>query len=158
MFDSELDRFFKRMSRSFFDNEGLERDFAKGTPYYYGYTMTIGPDGQPIVKEYGNVRPGTPLESDTREPLVETISDDKSKIIKLVAEMPGVEKSDVKITVENQIVQIIAERDGKKYQTKVPLTKEVDERSAKATYKNGILEVTFNVSEERPTGRVVEVE
>ena len=157
MFDSEIERFFKRMSRSFFDNEGLEQNFTKGTPYYYGYTMTIGPDGRPVVKEYGNVRPGMSLESDTREPLVETIADDKSKVIKLVAEMPGVEKADVKITIENQTVQITAERNGKKYQTKVPLTKEVDEKSAKATYKNGILEIAFDIVE-RPTGRVVEVE
>ncbi len=157
MFDNEIERFFKRMSRSFFDNEGLERDFTSAMPYYYGYTMTIGPDGRPVIKEYGNVRPGTSLESDTREPLVDRIVDDKAGLLKLVAEIPGVEKSDVKITVENQTVKITAERDGKKYQTKVSLTKEVDEKSAKATYKNGILEIVFNLTKERPTGRVVEV-
>ena len=28
-------------------------------PYFYGYTMTVGPDGKPVVKEYGNVKPGS---------------------------------------------------------------------------------------------------
>ena len=61
-FDDEFDKLFKKMSRSFID---LEDIFEKGKetgnwtsgPFYYGYTMTIGPDGKPVVKEYGNVKP-----------------------------------------------------------------------------------------------------
>jgi HSP20 family protein len=26
-------------------------------PYYYGYQLTIGPDGKPKTQEFGNVRP-----------------------------------------------------------------------------------------------------
>src|SRR3569832_82094 len=30
---------------------------SSNTPYYYGYQVTIGPDGKPHVREFGNIRP-----------------------------------------------------------------------------------------------------
>ena len=161
-FDSEFDRIFKRMSNSFFNIDDIFEEFkGKGSetgPYYYGYTMTVGPDGKPVVKEYGNVKPGLLPTSDTREPIVDTIVDENEKVVKLIAEMPGVEKTDVQIVVENKIVSISAEHDQKKYHAKVPLKNKVDENSAKASYKNGILQLVFKLVEEKPQGKKVEVE
>ena len=161
-FDSEFDRIFKRMSNSFFNIDDIFEEFkGKGSengPYYYGYTMTVGPDGKPVVKEYGNVKPGLLPTSDTREPIVDTIVDENEKVVKLIAEMPGVEKTDVQIVVENKVVSISAERDQKKYHAKVPLKNKVDENSAKASYKNGILQLAFKLTEEKPQGKKVEVE
>ena len=161
-FDSEFDRIFKRMSNSFFNLddvfENLKENGSAFGPYYYGYTMTVGPDGKPVVKEYGNVKPGLLPSSDTREPVVDTIVDEKEKVVKLVAEMPGVEKTDVKIVVDNKTVDISAEHDEKKYHAKVPVNHKVDENSAKASYKNGILQVIFDLAEKKPTGKTVEVE
>ena len=161
-FDSEFDRIFKRMSNSFFNLddvfENLKENNSASGPYYYGYTVTVGPDGKPVVKEYGNVKPGLLPSSDTREPVVDTIVDEKEKVVKLVAEMPGVEKTDVKIVVDNKTVDISAEHDEKKYHAKVPVNHKVDENSAKASYKNGILQVIFDLAEEKPTGKTVEVE
>ena len=162
-FDSELDRIFKRMSNSFFDIddilEELKGDGSSSGPYYYGYTMTVGPDGKPVVKEYGNVKPGLLPTSDTREPIVDTIVDEKEKVVKLIVEMPGVEKTDVKIVVENKTVDLSAERDGKKYHTKVPIQHKVDENSVKASYKNGVLQIVLKlIEEEKPKGKTVEVE
>ncbi len=88
---------------------------------------------------------------------MDTIVDDKEKIVKLVAEMPGVEKKDVKIVVDGKIVNIDAELGDKKYHVKVPIKHEVDENSVKASYKNGILEVIFKL-QEKPKGKTVEVE
>ena len=80
--------------------------------------MTVGPDGKPVVKEYGNVKPGLLPNSDTREPVVDTIVDEKEKVVKLIAEMPGVEKTDVKIVVDNKVVDVSAEHGEKKYPCK----------------------------------------
>ena len=161
-FDSEFDRIFKRMSNSFFNIDDIFEEFkGRGSetgPYYYGYTMTVGPDGKPIVKEYGNVKPGLLPTSDTREPIVDTIVDENEKVVKLIAEMPGVEKTDVQIVVENKVVNISAEHDQKKYYAKVPLKNKVDENSAKASYKNGILQLVFKLVEDKPQGKTVEVE
>jgi len=127
-------------------------------PLCYGYTMTVGPDGMPVVKQYGNAKPELSPTSDTREPLVDTLVDDKEKVVRLVAEMPGVEKKDVKIVVDGKIVNIDAEHGEKKYHVKVPIQHKVDENSVKASYKNGILEIIFKQVEEKPTGKTVEVE
>ena len=159
-FDSEFDRIFKKMSNSFFNIDDVFEEF-KGNdsvsgPYFYGYTMTVGPDGKPVVKEYGNVKHGLLPNSNTREPVVDTIIDEKEKELKLIAEMPGVEKTDVKIVVENKIVDLRAEHGEKKYHAKVPIKQKVDENSAKASYKNGILQIVFKL-EEKPKGKTVEV-
>jgi len=158
-FDDEFDRFFKSMFRSVNLDELFENVKSTGCtgPLCYGYTMTVGPDGIPVVKQYGNVKPGLET-SDTREPLVDTLVDDKEKLVKLVAEMPGVEKKDVKIVVDGKIVNIDAENGDKKYHAKVPIKHKVDENSVKASYKNGILEIIFKQVEEKPTGKTVEVE
>ncbi|MCY4491178.1 MAG: Hsp20/alpha crystallin family protein [Thaumarchaeota archaeon] len=155
--DDEIERIFKRMSNSFFSvNDGFEGLRAGTAPLYYGYTMTVGPDGKPVVKEYGDV--GKQLSADVREPLVDVIVDKKERLLKLVAEMPGVEKTDVKITVNNGLVDISAGRDSKKYVAKVPVRQKVDENSAKASYKNGILELTFKLAQDpKPKGKSVEV-
>ncbi len=161
-FDSEIDRIFKKMSSSFFNmNDIFEESNGNSSdsgPYYYGYTMTVGPDGKPVVQEYGNIKPHQLPVSDTREPMVDTIVDEKEKVVKLIAEMPGVEKTDVKIVVDNKTVDLSAEHGKKKYHVKVPLQHKVDENFAKASYKNGILELVFKLVEEEPKGRKVEVE
>jgi len=159
-YDSEFDRFFRRMPNSFFNIDDIFEEL-KGNDSgscCYGYTITVGPDGKPVVKEYENVKPDQLPTSDTREPIVDTIVDEKEKTVKLVAEMPGVEKTDVKIVVEDKIVDLSAEHDEKKYHVKVPLKHKVDENSAKASYKNGILELVFKVVDEKPKGKTVEVE
>ncbi len=163
MFNDEYNRFFVRMSNSFFNMddilEELKTNGINNGPYYYGYTMTVGPDGKPVVREYCNVNQESLPVSNTREPMVDTIIDEKEKLVKLIAEMPGVEKSDVKILVQDKLVDISAEHGEKKYHVKVPIKYKVDENSAKALYKNGILELVFKLAEdEKPKGKKVEVE
>ena len=83
-FDTEIDRIFKKMSESFFDANGMIEEFngnSNSGPLFYGYTMTIGPDGKPSVQEYGNVKPDRPLVSDAREAIVDTIVDEKLSLI-----------------------------------------------------------------------------
>ena len=59
-FDTEIDRIFKRMSNPFFDvTDSFEevKGNSNSGPLFYGYTLTVGPDGKPSVQEYGNVKP-----------------------------------------------------------------------------------------------------
>ena len=160
-FDTEIDRIFKRMSNPFFDvTDSFEevKGNSNSGPLFYGYTMTVGPDGKPSVQEYGNVKPDCSHISDAREAIVDTIVDEKEKVVKLIAEMPGVEKTDVKILFDKNVVNITAEHDEKKYHCTVPLQHKVDENSGKATYKNGILQLVFKLVLEKQTSKRVEVE
>lgn len=180
MFDfDEFDKLFRGMHGSFVNLDDLldaARHAGAGAggsgrigPYYYGYTMTVGPDGRPVVREYGNVRPGLAGDGsgggDCCAPAVrdglqaETILDDKERVLKLVAEMPGVEKEDVKIVVDGDAVSIDADRGKKSYHARVPLDQKVDKDTAKATYRNGILELAFRLADpDPPKGTAVEVQ
>ena len=162
MFDDEFDRLFKQMSSSFMNLDDVF-EILKNTgnmsgPIFYGYTMTTGPDGKPVVNEYGNVKPNMLPTQEKREPLIDTLVDEKEKTLKVVAEMPGVEKSDVNVVVgADKVIHIDAERGEKKYHVKVPIKHKVDAESPKATYKNGILELVFKLEDEKSNGKTVNV-
>ena len=162
MFDDECDRLFKQMSNSFMNLddvfEMLKNAGNMSGPIFYGYTMTTGPDGKPVVNEYGNVKPNMLPAQEIREPLIDTLVDEKEKTLKVVAEMPGVEKSDVNVVVgADKVIHIDAERGEKKYDVKVPIKHKVDPEPPKATYKNGILELVFKLEDEKSNGTTVNV-
>ena len=160
--DDEFNRIFKQMSGSFvnLDNvfEMLKNAGNISGPIFYRYTMTTGPDGKPVVEEYGNVKPDMLPTENKREPLIDTLVDEKEKTLKIVAEMPGVEKKDVNVVVgADKVIHIDAEHGEKKYHVKVPIKHKVDAESPKATYKNGILELTFKLEDEKSKGKAIDV-
>jgi HSP20 family protein len=131
--------------------------YAFTQPYSYGYSMIIGNDGRPLIRQYGTTAPGL-ITSDVREPFVDEVVDKSGNTLKLVAEMPGVDKKDIKVTIEGKYAKISAEHGERKYQTQIPLKYKVDENSTKATYANGILEVSFRLIEQKPKGKAITVD
>ncbi|HJX24034.1 MAG TPA: archaeal heat shock protein Hsp20 [Candidatus Bathyarchaeia archaeon] len=118
-------------------------------PFVYGYSITMEPDGKPIVREFGNVKPslragprGVPkLEvKEEREPLVDVIVNDD---VKVVAELPGVDKKDIKLDASDRALTITVNTEDHKYYKKIDLPTDIDPDSSKASYKNGVLEVTL---------------
>lgn len=63
--------------------------------------------------------------------------------VHVVADLPGVEKSDIDVTCDGQLVTIRADGERRSYDEQVRLPRPVDETSASATYNNGVLELTF---------------
>ena len=137
-------------------------DLTNNTPYFYGYQVTIGPDGKPHVREFGNIRPsakGLVEQTGVRAPLVDTALDEKQNTLKITAEMPGVNKEDVKIDVSDKYVSIHAEKGEKKYHADIPVDFELDDASAKATYSNGILELKIKLKQaQKSKGKEIRVE
>jgi HSP20 family protein len=114
---------------------------------YYGYSVNVGPDGKPHVREFGNVRPtskGT-MQVGSREPFVDTVVDDKTNELKVVAEMPGVQREDIHLEALENSLTVRAEHGERKYDTTVPLSHPVDTSTASATYNNGVLEVRMKL-------------
>jgi HSP20 family protein len=123
-------------------------------PLVYGYSMTIGADGKPHVKEFGNVKAGKniagqylgiqkPQITAEREPLSDITTTDKE--VKVVLEMPGIRKEDIKINAYDEKVEIkTADNAQRKYHKIIDLPKSADIETARSTYNNGILEVTFD--------------
>ncbi len=127
-------------------------------PIVYGYSMTIGPDGKPRVREFGNVKPygmeGPKIEAE-REPLADLITSEKE--VKIVVEMPGVEKENIQVNARDHVVEISADTPTRKYRRKVEIPAEADIESVKSSYKNGILEVIFQ-KKAQPKGKSIKVD
>jgi HSP20 family protein len=64
--------------------------------------------------------------------------------IRLVADLPGVDKDDIDLTCDGRVVTISASGDRRTYDERVRLPAPVDEHSASATYNNGVLETIFD--------------
>ncbi len=136
----------------------------------YGYSMTIGPDGKPQVREFGNVKPSSrwglqaagmmgasPHITAEREPLADIHATDKE--VKVVLEMPGVKKEDIKVNVLEGSVEVRSNDPNRKYHMILELPKETDIETAKSTYNNGILEITFNKKKEtKPKGKEIKID
>jgi HSP20 family protein len=132
---------------------------AMGGPIYYGYSVTVGPDGKPHVREFGNAKPtrrGT-FEVGSREPFVDTVVDEKEGKLKVVAEMPGIEREDIRLEALEDSLSIHAERGERKYDAKVPLSVPVEVNSASATYNNGVLEVKLKLKGSQPKPKGVNI-
>ena len=130
-------------------------------PFVYGYSVTIGPDGKPVMREFGNVKPslgagGRLALKDEREPLVDIISSGDE--IKVIAELPGVNKEEIKLSAMENSVVIQADTPERKYRKDVELPDEVDPSSAKSTYTNGILEITFKRKGKKRAGVPINIE
>jgi HSP20 family protein len=143
-------------------------------PLVYGYSMTIGPNGKPKVREFGNVKsPGhmglttstskgngaEPSQQITaeREHLVDVNTTDKE--VKVVLELPGVKKEDIKMSAYDETVEVTANNAQRKYHKTIDLPKEANTETAKSTYHNGILEITFSKRENaKPKGKEIKIE
>ncbi len=144
-------RFLEDMEKDFEDLERMVDEFsstAKGEgetkgPYVYGFGITIGPDGKPIIRRFGNVKPPVIEEAGYREPFVDVVVDNKANEVKVIAEIPGVDKDKIEVETMKKLIRIKAENGDRKYRTQVDLPVEVDPKSAHAKYNNGILEISL---------------
>jgi HSP20 family protein len=136
-------------------------------PFVYGYSMTIGPDGKPRVREFGNVRSPLagfglgattrPLISSEREPLADITATDKE--IKVIFEMPGVNKENIKINAYDTTLEVRSDDPQRKYHEVIDLPPEADVETARSTYKNGILGIVFDKKKEsKPKGKDIKIE
>ncbi len=153
MMNKELKEFTSRVPKDYV----RERELPSGKkirelgPFVYGYSMTIGPDGKPVIREFGNVQPSKrgPMIKEEREPLVDVVNTDGE--IKVVAELPGVEKENIKLHVLDDLLTVSVDRPERKYYKEVKLPTEVEPKNAKSSYKNGVLEVTLQKAKKPKT-------
>ncbi|AGB36067.1 Hsp20/alpha crystallin family protein [Natronococcus occultus] len=67
--------------------------------------------------------------------------------IRVVADLPGVEKDNIDLECDGKTLTISAQSDHRQYDERVSLPQRVNEHSASATYNNGVLEVVFEPAE-----------
>lgn len=133
-------------------------------PFVYGYSMTVGPDGKPEIREFGNIKPETWMGKpqlgvkEKREPLTDIISSDEE--VKVIVELPGVAKKDIKLNCSKTALTVSVDTPQHKYYKKLDLPVEVNPKKAKSKFVNGVLEVAIKkVEKEKETeGEELEIE
>jgi HSP20 family protein len=176
-FFSDIDNMFKEMEKMMEDefkdfSQKVPKEYVKerklpdGTtekefgPFVYGYSMKIGPDGKPEIQEFGNLKKGQkglPQVKEEREPLVDIV--DTSGEIRVVVELPGVEKNDIKLHGTEKSLTISVDKPENKYYKDVALPAKVKVKEATSSYKNGVLEVVLPKvePENKPKGEPIDI-
>jgi len=171
--DEMFENMFQDMLRGMPKDMMSERKLPDGStvrqfgPFVYGYSMSMGPDGKPVIQEFGNVkqarRPGAfgmeqpALEpKNTREPLVDVINEPAQ--VRVVAELPGVEKSAIKTSISDDSLTISVDSATQKYFKEVHLPAGVDADSSKAAYNNDVLEITLRKTQPKLKGREIHID
>jgi HSP20 family protein len=150
MMEKEFEDFTSRVPKDYV----RERKLPDGStarewgPFVYGYSVKIGPDGKPEVREFGNVKPGLkgPQVKEEREPLVDIVETNGE--VQVVAELPGVDKKDIKLTATEEELTISVDAPERKYFKRVAFPVKVRVREARTQYKNGVLEVAVPKAEQ----------
>jgi len=175
-FSGDMDNMFREVEKMVeeefrrFQENGIkeyvrERKLPDGStvkefgPFVYGYSMKIGSDGKPDIREFGNVRKSRegPEVKDEREPLVDVV--DNEKDVHVVVELPGVEKTDIKLYGTEDSLTISVDTSPYKYYKEVELPAKTRVKEAKSTYKNGVLEVVIPKLEPsgNPKGDLIDI-
>ena len=171
--DSMFEDMFRDMANTIPKELVRERQLPDGStvremgPIVYGYSMSVGPDGKPIVREFGNVKPSgqkmgfgpakpSLTVKEEREPLVDVITEGNQ--IRVVAELPGVEKSDINLQCSENELTITVDTPQRKYHKKMELPVSIDPESPKASYKNGVLEIILKRQKSGPKGKEIKIE
>lgn len=148
----------KGLVREYLNSKGYR--VRKTVPVTYGYLKTRGVDGKPLIREFGNLRHSkdghgliSKLErenkalSPSEEPILDLLVSDSE--FKVILELPYIIKENSKINISEYSMEVIYDDDSKrKYQMIIELPVEVVKESTTSKYNNGILEISFNKSEQ----------
>ena len=137
-----MNRMMSEMNEgTLFDSETFEEMLRnpEGTnPFVFGFSMKVGPDGRPIIQRFGN----PPLDegaemSPSLEPLVDVVEEDNEIIV--VAEVPGVERDEIKFRIKGTTLTIPADNPDRPYHKVIELPSKVKKEDAKSAIRNGVL-------------------
>ncbi|HEV3112486.1 MAG TPA: Hsp20/alpha crystallin family protein [Candidatus Binataceae bacterium] len=111
----------------------------------YGFNVKVGlGDEEPKVEPFGNIkldrnaREGVVVR-EVREPAVDMM--EESDHVLIVAEMPGISESDLKLEVHDDVLIVVAEAGDKKYRKEVLLPKSCPRERMTLSCNNGIVKI-----------------
>jgi HSP20 family protein len=109
-----------------------------------GFSIKIGPDGKPRIHEFNSRQPrqNEPEIGDEPEPLVDIIEERETLVV--LAALPGVNKDDIGLRITENCLTVSIDAADFEWYEELKLPTGVDPKSARASYKNGVLEVKVN--------------
>lgn len=107
----------------------------------YGFTVRSLAGSKPVIRPFGNLKetPKGPVVDEVREPMVDVFEEDK--LLRVIAEMPGCEKKDIRTEIKGDILTLAADARSGKYRGEVLLPCPVESKSLRSSYRNGMLEI-----------------
>ncbi len=113
----------------------------KGMKGVYGFTINTAGGGPPKVETFGNIKktPEGPKVEAEREPITD-VFDEENEIV-ILAEMPGVEDSDIQIDLKDDILEISAFGKSRIYRKELLLPLQLNNSNLQHKFTNGILEI-----------------
>jgi HSP20 family protein len=149
--DEDINKMFERLLKQMGFNNTSD-PMVKS--WSYGYSMRMGPDGQPIINEWGTELPerSNPFIQqeylpEHQDPLYQIDVNKENKTVRIIVEMPGFTKDNIHITGTENNLKLTATNGTRQLDTDIPIKAKVDPNTAKATYKNGVLDITLTLME-----------
>ena len=171
----EWDPFRKLLKRLLDELERLSRELREEDPgeldssdledrgiYFYGYTIRMGPDGKPVIREFGNVNMNLEdlhkilnkhlqdhigsvdpsltmrLPNTLWEPLIDVFEEGDNIIV--IAEAPGAKKEDIIVKLLSDRRRLLIHVKGL-YRKEILLQAPADIKSSKVVFKHNVLKV-----------------
>lgn len=140
----------------------LWREASGGTvrpPLVWGYTLQVGPDGETRFRPFGNVsQTSKALEDGWREPFCTTVLDEENNVLRVTAELPGIDKKDIEVETLPDRIRIEATGSPWKYRAEIPVNVELNPDGGDARYNNGILELSVPLATPaKPQGKKLKI-
>ncbi len=130
----EMRKRIDKMLRSFFHTQSPGKK-----PFVYGFSVRVGKDGVPKIKEFGSMRPTVEgHDPGEREPVYDVIEGDEE--IYITVDLPGTTPEKISIRTSDKVLTIEAQG-FRRYWKVIDLPDRVDSSSLSWTFNNGVLDV-----------------
>ena len=135
----DIEDIFKDLERML---KSMEDRYTK--EWHWGWTFTIGPDGIPRFRQFGNPPSRRDIiEDKVRQPYYDVIEENDD--IDITIELPGISKKDISIELldNNTKLYVSAKNEEREYKATIYLPQRVKDEPKRSTFKNGILNIIF---------------
>lgn len=145
-FDEDIEeeiRGMQRIANAIFEKIAKEKLNAK-KPFTYGFSIRIEGENRKLKEKKEELL--EPINK--KEPLTDVIEGERK--VSITAEIPEVEKKeDINIETTENTLKISVDTPRIKYYKEIPLPCKINQDTANATYKNGILDIEFEKVKEK---------
>ncbi len=141
-FFKELERMAEEIFRMLVEGDTHHR------PFTGGFRLTVDENGKPKFERMDSnriIESSIPIHPDEREPHIDMIEGDEE--IAVTVEVPNVRKEDIDLRITEDKLEIKVKDPAEGFYKTVKLPSKVDPDTAKATYRNGILDIVIRRKE-----------
>ena len=141
----------------------FEKMLGGDNPFVWGFSFSKGSGGKPVFNRFGTLpseKISTPQADEDRgfrEPMVDVLEEPTT--VRVIAELPGVDKDgiDLRATETRMILKAKGEKD-RVYQKELQFPATIIPDSAKAKFKNGVLEIEFRRRASEPSSQKIPIQ